>query len=66
MRLTLNSEQARGLANFFFDVAKGLVLGGIGLSLAVPIGIKVFIVFFSSVFAIVCLRMALDLLKDFK
>jgi len=26
MRRSFNSDQARGLSNFFFDVAKGLVL----------------------------------------
>ncbi|HJZ05645.1 hypothetical protein A2634_05330 [Candidatus Amesbacteria bacterium RIFCSPHIGHO2_01_FULL_48_32] len=66
MRVTLNTEQARGLSNFFFDVAKGLILGGIGLSLAVPLAAQISLVIVSSLAALVCVRMALYLLQDFK
>ena len=66
MRISLNSEQAKGLANFFFDVAKGLVLGGIGISLAVPVGVKISLILFSSLTAFAFIRMALYLLQDFK
>ena len=66
MRISLNSEQAKGLANFLFDVAKGLVLGGIGLSLTTPFEVKILAIFSSSIFAAACLIMALKLLEDFK
>ena len=34
--LKLSSAQAKGLANFFFDVAKGALLAGLGFSVVTP------------------------------
>lgn len=64
--MLLNNDQARGLANFFFDIAKGLILGSLGLSLAVPLAVKVAIVIPSIFFALWCVKMALYLLEDIK
>ena len=66
MKLELNNEQAKGLSNFFFDVAKGMVLGGLGLSLTVPLVVKVSLVIMSMIVALFCLRMALYLLQGLK
>lgn len=41
MQVLLNPEQAKGLANFFFDMAKGLILGSLGLALTIPIEVKI-------------------------
>ena len=66
MGVFLNTRQAEGLANFFFDVAKGLVLGGIGFATIVPLELKLMSVGFTTVFALVCVRFALLLLEDVK
>jgi hypothetical protein len=66
MGFSLNSQQAKGLANFFFDVAKGLVLGGIGFATLVPLGLKLFSVLVMSILAIICVKVALILLEDIK
>ena len=59
----LNSEQAKGLSNFFFDVAKGLVLGGIGFYVISPFQIKYITVISSGMLAHGCIKMALTLLE---
>jgi len=66
MEFYLNSEQSKGLASFFFDTAKGLVLGGIALSVTVPWETRIVAVLGSLFFAIWCVKMALDLLKEVK
>ena len=64
MEFSLNTEQAKGLANFFFDLAKGLILGGLGLATTVPLETKLFAVIISSFFAVWCVKTALFLLED--
>lgn len=64
MQVALNSEQARGLANFFFDVGKGLMLGGLGFATIVSFELKLISVSVTSLCALVCVRFALRLLED--
>lgn len=66
MEFSLNSEQSKGLASFFFDVAKGAVLGGIGFATVVPLGLKLVSVFLMTIMAIVCVKFALVLLENIK
>jgi hypothetical protein len=63
--MKLNSAQARGLANFFFDIAKGALLAGLGFSVITPTSLfskwlflvnSAFITYFS-------VRFALELLE---
>lgn len=63
---SLNSAQIKGLANFFFDIAKGFVLGGVGLTAAYPIEEKFVLNIISISLAIVSLRIALRLLEEVK
>jgi len=51
------------LSNFFFDVAKGLVLGGIGFYVISPFRIKYITVISSGMLAYGCIKMALTLLE---
>lgn len=64
MVLKLNSDQRRGLASFFFDVAKGLVLGGVGFTVVTAPELKVITAVFSSIFAYIFVRFALSLLEN--
>lgn len=66
MTFSLNQEQAKGLAGFFFDVAKGLVLGGAGAAAISPMNLKIIAVISSASLAYVCVRIALVLLEDIK
>jgi hypothetical protein len=60
MKLYLNREQSKGLANFLFDVGKGTLLGSIGM--VTIIGAKIVIVSFGLMFAAACVFQALFLL----
>lgn len=62
----LNRDQSKGLANFFLDLAKGLVLGGLGLTLTVPIEARVPAVFIFMPIAAWFVKIALDILEDTK
>ncbi|KKS32180.1 MAG: hypothetical protein UU93_C0009G0018 [Candidatus Amesbacteria bacterium GW2011_GWA2_42_12] len=59
-----NFEQAKGLSNFFFDIAKGVALGAIGFSVIEPIEIKVVVGLLSISFVYICVRIALLLLEE--
>lgn len=66
MVIALNKEQAKGLSNFFFDVAKGIALGGFGfITVTDSLQRLAFIV---AVTAIVytCIVVALTILKGFE
>lgn len=66
MAIVLNKEQSKGLSNFFFDVAKGIALGGFGfITVTDPLQRLAFIV---AVTAIVytCIVVALTILKGFE
>lgn len=66
MYTTLNTEQAKGLANFCFDVAKGLVLGGIGFATVGTFEIKVIIILTSFILSYILVKFALSLLEETK
>jgi hypothetical protein len=66
MGKSLNSDQLRGLSNFFFDVAKGLVLGGVGFYVVSSFQVKYMISILSGIFAYGCIKMALALLEGVK
>ena len=60
----LNLKQTIGLSNFFFDVAKGLFLGGVGSVVVAPLELKVLSIFASMTMAYVCVKMGLSLLEE--
>lgn len=62
--MRLNREQARGLANFFFDVAKGAILGGSGLTVIVPLNFRLYTILLSVAAAYMSVRFALSLLEE--
>jgi len=64
--LILNQEQLKGLANFFFDLAKGLILGGVGFSLTIPFVARTLLIFFVLFTAVWFVKIALDLLEEVK
>ncbi len=64
MRIFLNYEQSRSLAGFFMDIAKGLVLGGIGFSISAPFEIKIVFMFGSIIISYWCIKLALILLAN--
>jgi len=60
-----NQEQSKGLAGFFFDLAKGLALGGVGLSLNIPGQARMLLLFLALIGTVVCVRLALGFLGRF-
>lgn len=60
----LNNQQAKFLANFYLDIAKGLVLGGISLAIVGPLEIKIIYVFLSGLGAIYLVKIALKILEE--
>ncbi|MEK7163554.1 MAG: hypothetical protein AAB768_00230 [Patescibacteria group bacterium] len=62
--MRFNLEQAKGLSNFFFDIAKGVTLGAIGFSAIGPIEIRIFVGVLSISFVYVCVKIALLLLEN--
>lgn len=64
MSIILNPAQAKGLANFFFDIAKGLFLGGLGLSFQAPLTLKLALIIINTFSAFISIKFALFLLKD--
>jgi hypothetical protein len=67
MLVSINSKQADRLSNFFFDVAKGIVLGTFGLSITAS-GISLFTLIlniFAGVFMVyLCVRVGMFLLNE--
>ena len=61
--LDLNRDQAKSLSDFFFDLAKGLILGGAGFGLTVPNELKLLVVIFMSILSYWCVKTALSLLR---
>lgn len=61
--MVLNKAQAKELSRFFFDVAKGLVLGGVGFATVTSVEVRLVIMVFSVVLAYASIRIALGLLK---
>lgn len=62
--MRFNREQVKSLSSFFFDVAKGLVLGGVGFATFLPWNIMITAVFSSVVLAYICVNIGLNLLKE--
>ena len=63
MRVDLNFKQAEHLSNFFFDIAKGLVLGGIGSVIIAP-EVRFVAAVLATICAFGCLKIALFLLEE--
>ena len=59
----LNTEQAKSLATFFFDIAKGLILGGVGSVIVSP-QTRILVLLLITFFSLGCIKMALALLKE--
>lgn len=64
MDIVLNKEQAASLANFFFDVAKGVTLGGLGFATVNPLEIKLITVLSSLVATYLLVKFGLLLLEE--
>lgn len=62
--MVLNKAQAQELAKFFFDVAKGLILGGIGFATVGSIEIRIMTAISSLILSYTCIRFGLVLLKE--
>lgn len=58
-----NIEQARGLSTFFFDIGKGLILGGVGIYFLTPIEARLVISIFIFLVSYFCVYLALEILK---
>lgn len=62
----LNLKQSESLSGFFFDIAKGLMLGTIGFASVTPnVSAKIIFVFSSILLTIICVNFALTLLKKY-
>lgn len=60
----LNDSQAKGLANLFFDLAKGFILGGVGFATVGPLEAKVVTATSAILLAFLCVKFALSLLEE--
>ncbi len=61
----LNHDQAKGLSNFFFDIGKGLIISGIGLSsIAKTFPEKIILVVSNAVLTIICVVFAMSILDN--
>lgn len=60
----LNAKQAKGLADFSFDIAKGLILGSAGSGFIASTGTRVAVVFTNAFLAVLFVRFALKLLEE--
>lgn len=61
--LNLNNAQVKGLAGLFFDLANGLILGGIGFTVIGPLSGKISISILTFIVSFVLIQGALELLK---
>ena len=64
MGLVLNQQQSEGLADFYFDLAKGFVLGGIGFATASRPEARLMALILSLGLAYICVRFGLSLLEE--
>lgn len=62
--MVLNKAQAQELAQFFFDLAKGFILGGVGFTAITPAEIKLAMAIASLILTYFCIRIGLTLLKE--
>jgi len=66
VRNSFNSDQIKGIANFFFDVAKGAVIASFGVSAAavgLPLDLRLANFAGGMFLAYFCLKTALNLLE---
>lgn len=63
MSLTLNEKQVEKLADFTFDIAKGLLLGSAGFAAIAQTEGRVFLSFIGGIFALAFVIIGLNLLK---
>ena len=61
---SLNAVQSQELARFFFDVAKGLTLGGIGFTTIAPLETKVIVAVLTLTLVYWSIRAGLTLLQE--
>ena len=67
MLAVLNSKQTDKLSNFFFDIAKGIVLGIIGFSVSgtnIPVYFRFINIFSGIIVVYFCVRFGLELIKN--
>lgn len=64
--MILNKAQAQELAKFFFDLAKGFILGGVGFATIGPIEVKLTMFVLSLILSYFCIRFGLYLLKEIR
>lgn len=64
--MILNKAQAQELARFFFDVAKGLILGGIGFATVGSVEMRMITTIVSLILVYACVKFGLTLLKEIK
>ena len=63
MDFPLNTKQSEKLADFFFDIAKGLILGGIGFTVIAHQEMKLIYTVVSVFCAFWCITTAMNLLE---
>ncbi|MEK7503954.1 MAG: hypothetical protein AAB550_00420 [Patescibacteria group bacterium] len=61
--MRFNVEQTKGLASFFFDIAKGLFLGGVGFATLGQPETKLITFITSMILCYFCVKFALTLLE---
>lgn len=63
---SLNSAQIKGLAGLFFNLATGLILGGLGLAIAGRLEEKIFASTFAFMVSIALVKAGLEFLEGVK
>lgn len=61
---SLNPAQIKGLSGLFFNLATGLILGGVGFTIVGPLTAKLFIATLTFILAIALILFALEFLKE--
>lgn len=64
--MLLNKAQAQELAKFFFDIAKGFILGGVGFATIGSVEFKLITAMLSVMVSYICIKFGLALLKEAK
>lgn len=64
--MVFNKAQTTELAKFFFDLAKGLILGGVGFATVGSVEIRIITAVSSLILSYLCIRFGLALLKEIK
>lgn len=66
MEVTLNTDQAKALSNFFFDIAKGTLVGSLGFSASISdlsIFLRVTNILGGVILTYICIKIGLSLLE---